>query len=210
MLLDAPKLPGGRFVGMETAPVTPWPHQEVVARRLIESWPYSYLLCDEVGLGKTIEAGLVIRSLWLSGITRRVLIAAPAGLAIQWQREMDDKFFMPFARTQGGMKKGHAYLLPRERFVADDNLFSPPLNIISTGLVVRPPYRGELEQADPFDIILLDEAHYARRSNPTLGMTAEPRYNKLFSVVSNIFKNKTRALYLGNSNTHAIRPGGGV
>ena len=206
MLLDAPKLPGGRFVGMETAPVTPWPHQEVVARRLIESWPYSYLLCDEVGLGKTIEAGLVIRSLWLSGITRRVLIAAPAGLAIQWQREMDDKFFLPFARTQGGMKKGHAYLLPRERFVADDNLFSPPLNIISTGLVVRPPYRGELEQADPFDIILLDEAHYARRSNPTMGMAAEPRYNKLFSVVSNIFKKKTRALYLATATPMQLDP----
>jgi hypothetical protein len=61
LLRDGPKLPGGRYVGMETAPIMPWPHQAVVARRLIATWPYSYLLCDEVGLGKTIEAGLAIR-----------------------------------------------------------------------------------------------------------------------------------------------------
>ena len=65
LLRDGPRLPGGRYVGMETAPIVPWPHQAVVARRLIDTWPYSYLLCDEVGLGKTIEAGLAIRSpLW--------------------------------------------------------------------------------------------------------------------------------------------------
>src|SRR5690606_21682691 len=60
LIKDAPFLPGGRYVGLETAPVDPWPHQRVVARRLIETWPYSHLLCDEVGLGKTIEAGLAM------------------------------------------------------------------------------------------------------------------------------------------------------
>ena len=67
VLHDAPKMPGGIYIGMYSAPVKPWPHQEMVSRRLIESWPYSYLLCDEVGLGKTIEAALAIRSLVLSG-----------------------------------------------------------------------------------------------------------------------------------------------
>ena len=63
LLRDGPLLPNGHYVGMVTAPVEPWPHQTVVAKRLIDTWPYSYLLCDEVGLGKTIEAGLAIRSL---------------------------------------------------------------------------------------------------------------------------------------------------
>src|SRR5690606_21352972 len=58
VLREGPRMPGGRYVGMETAPAEPWPHQKVVVRRLVETWPYSYLLCDEVGLGKTIEAGL--------------------------------------------------------------------------------------------------------------------------------------------------------
>lgn len=47
LLRDGPKLPGRRYVGMETAPITPWPHQAVVARRLITTWPYSYLLCED-------------------------------------------------------------------------------------------------------------------------------------------------------------------
>ncbi|MBW1804754.1 MAG: helicase, partial [Deltaproteobacteria bacterium] len=102
LIKDGPHLPGGRFVGMETAPVKPWPHQVVVARRLVETWPYSYLLCDEVGLGKTIEAGLAIRSLYLSGLVKRVLIAPPASLTRQWHREMESKFFLPFARILSG------------------------------------------------------------------------------------------------------------
>ena len=53
VLKDAPKMPNGIYVGMYSAPVAPWPHQEIVARRLIESYPYSYMMCDEVGLGKT-------------------------------------------------------------------------------------------------------------------------------------------------------------
>lgn len=63
LLRLAPLLPGGEFVGMESAPITPWPHQRFVARRLIDSYPDNHLLCDEVGLGKTIEAGLAFRSL---------------------------------------------------------------------------------------------------------------------------------------------------
>lgn len=75
LIKDGPRLPCGRFAGMETAPVKPWPHQEIVARRLVETWPYSFLLCDEVGLGKTIEAGLAMRSLYLSGLAKRILIS---------------------------------------------------------------------------------------------------------------------------------------
>ena len=163
-------------------------------------------MCDEVGLGKTIEAGLVIRSLWLSGIVSRVLIASPAGLATQWQREMADKFLLPFAKTQGGTKKGHGYLLPGEHFIESDSLYSPPLNIISTGLVTRSSNRPDLNRTPLFDIILLDEAHYARRSNPTLGMSAEPRYNRLLSIVSDVFKHKTRALYLATATPMQLDP----
>jgi hypothetical protein len=80
LLRDGPRLPNGEYVGMVTAPVDPWPHQAVVAKRLIDTWPASWLLCDEVGLGKTIEAGLAIRGLWLAGLARRILIAPPASL----------------------------------------------------------------------------------------------------------------------------------
>src|SRR5205085_9538416 len=52
------------------------------------------LLADEVGLGKTIEAGLVISQRWAEG-KRRILIIAPSNLRKQWHQEMNEKFFIP-------------------------------------------------------------------------------------------------------------------
>jgi hypothetical protein len=130
-------MPNGRLVGMVTAPVEPWPHQAVVARRLIESWPYSFLLCDEVGLGKTIEAGLALRSLILSGLARRVLIAPPASLAKQWNNELKDKFYLPFARALNGAQPRHKVIHPTERQFPSKSVFAPDLAIVSTGLVRR-------------------------------------------------------------------------
>ncbi|MBU4233535.1 MAG: SNF2-related protein [Desulfobacterales bacterium] len=179
LIKDGPRLPGGIFVGMETAPVKPWPHQEVVARRVIATWPFSYLLCDEVGLGKTIEAGLIIRSLYLSGLIKRVLIAAPASLTKQWQREMATKFLLPFARTTGGAHPTHEYLLPLEYQETSGSLFSPELNILSTGLLTRQDREADLAATGNFDLTLVDEAHYIRRQNPTQGTRAEPRFTKL-------------------------------
>ena len=127
LLRDGPHLPGGRYVGLETAPITPWPHQAIVARRLIATWPYSYLLCDEVGLGKTIEAGLAIRSLYLAGLARRVLICAPASLTQQWQREMATKFFLPFGLAATGASLRHTYLLPVPDERPAASLYEPPL-----------------------------------------------------------------------------------
>jgi hypothetical protein len=169
LLRDGPKLPGGRYVGLETAPITPWPHQTVVARRLIATWPYSYLLCDEVGLGKTIEAGLAIRSLYLSGLTRRVLICAPASLTRQWQREMASRFFLPFGRALGGSPSRHEYLLPAPEERPAHSIYFPALVIVSTGLLERRDRRTDLDRMAAVDITLVDEAHDARRKNPTQG-----------------------------------------
>jgi hypothetical protein len=156
VIKSGPHMPGGRFVGMYTAPVAPWPHQEVVARRLVETWPYSYLLCDEVGLGKTIEAGLAIRSLLLCGLTKRVLISPPAALTRQWQREMASKFLLPFKRALTGAAARHEIIFPVEEVLAADNLFAPDLSIVSTGIVSRKERQNELKTAPAFDIALVE------------------------------------------------------
>lgn len=201
LIKDGPRLPGGRFVGMETAPVVPWPHQEVVARRLIESWPYSYLLCDEVGLGKTIEAGLAIRSLVLAGLAKRVLIASPASLAAQWQREMASKFLLSFGRAQTGSPLRHEYIFPEPDVVPGKSLYTPDLAIVSTGLMARQDRRRELASAARFDIALVDEAHYARRQNPTSADSrrAEPRFGRLYSTIRDELRPRTAALWLATA-----------
>jgi superfamily II DNA or RNA helicase len=68
--------------------VTPLPHQLYALNRAMSRDRIRYLLADEVGLGKTIEAGLILRELKLRGMVRRVLVVAPKGLVRQWQAEM--------------------------------------------------------------------------------------------------------------------------
>ncbi|MEW8538074.1 MAG: helicase-related protein [Candidatus Thiodiazotropha endolucinida] len=68
--------------------VVPLPHQLYALNRAMSQDRIRYLLADEVGLGKTIEAGLILRELKLRGMVRRVLVVAPKGLVRQWQAEM--------------------------------------------------------------------------------------------------------------------------
>ena len=205
ILRDAPRMPNGRLVGMVTAPVEPWPHQAVVARRLIESWPYSFLLCDEVGLGKTIEAGLALRSLILSGLARRVLIAPPASLAKQWHNELKDKFYLPFARALNGAQPRHEVIHPTERQFPSKSVFAPDLAIVSTGLVRRKERRKELTSHD-WDIALVDEAHYAGRKNATNGTTVQPRYGELYRAVAEGLRPNTKALWLATATPMQLDP----
>ena len=199
LIKDAPRLPGGKYIGMETATVEPWPHQRIVARRLIESWPYSFLLCDEVGLGKTIESGLAMRSLYLSGYLKRILIAAPAHLTAQWQREMAEKFFLPFARALSGIGVQHAWLLPFRQVAQAESLYEHPLTIVSTQLMVRSGRREQLEHTHGFELALLDEAQCARRANPTEGTAGHPHYNQLYAVTEKLVRPKSRSLWLATA-----------
>lgn len=68
--------------------VVPLPHQLYALNRAMSRDRIRYLFADEVGLGKTIEAGLVLRELKLRGMARRILVVAPKGLIRQWQAEM--------------------------------------------------------------------------------------------------------------------------
>ena len=68
--------------------VVPLPHQLYALNRAMSRDRIRYLLADEVGLGKTIEAGLILRELKLRGMVKRVLVVSPKGLVRQWQAEM--------------------------------------------------------------------------------------------------------------------------
>jgi superfamily II DNA or RNA helicase len=81
--------------------VIPLPHQLHALARAIAGDRIRYLLADEVGLGKTIEAGLVLRELKLRGLIRRTLVVAPKGLATQWVSEMRTHFNEDFQLILG-------------------------------------------------------------------------------------------------------------
>lgn len=81
--------------------VIPLPHQIHALSRAISGDRVRYMLADEVGLGKTIEAGLVMRELKLRGLVRRTLVVSPKGIATQWVAEMQTHFNEQFQLVLG-------------------------------------------------------------------------------------------------------------
>ena len=80
------------FLSPLVSKVLPLPHQFRVLRKVMEQHPVRMMCADEVGLGKTIEAGLVLKELKLRGLAERVLVMAPKSLLLQWMSEMETLF----------------------------------------------------------------------------------------------------------------------
>ncbi|MFC6616108.1 DEAD/DEAH box helicase [Halopenitus salinus] len=88
----AGRTPGGIHLAEEISTVTPWPHQRTISDTAVSIYPNNLLFCDEVGLGKTIEAGLTLSRLMQVGEAEQALFLVPAGLVQQWQNELLDRF----------------------------------------------------------------------------------------------------------------------
>ncbi|MBD2425527.1 helicase [Phormidium sp. FACHB-1136] len=80
--------------GLFSANITLYPHQVEVVRRVLEDPIQRYLLADEVGLGKTIEAGSILRQFLLDNPTGKALVIVPRSLQEQWRKELADKFYL--------------------------------------------------------------------------------------------------------------------
>jgi hypothetical protein len=161
----ASDLPGAERVGEGTSAVTPWPHQQRAFQRLWQQWPPRLLIADEVGLGKTVQAGLLLRQAWLSGRARRMLVMAPASVLQQWQRELREKFGLDWPIYSGKSldwqstcfrPKGKSQLVSRDVWTAE------PFALVSSHLMRRRDRHKDLLEAEPYDLVVLDEAHHAR------------------------------------------------
>ena len=86
----------GGFLSALASGIIPLPHQLHVLNRTMETNNIRYILADEVGLGKTIEAGMIIKELKSRGLVQRVLVVCPTGLVTQWATEMQEKFHEKF------------------------------------------------------------------------------------------------------------------
>src|SRR5689334_14358909 len=85
-----------RLITLDANTIKELPHQIDVARNVLRHMGGRAILADEVGLGKTIEAGIILKELTVRGLARRVLILTPASLVTQWQGELESKFFERF------------------------------------------------------------------------------------------------------------------
>jgi len=90
------------FLAPLVSKVLPLPHQFRVLRKALAHFPVRMLLADEVGMGKTVEAGLILKELKLRGLVERTLVLAPKSLLLQWLVEMETLFGETFPMLFGG------------------------------------------------------------------------------------------------------------
>lgn len=162
------------IAALSSARIEPELHQVFVAHRVVSKLAPRMILSDEVGLGKTIEAGLVLKELRARGLVRRVLACVPASLQLQWQRELASKFNERFEIIDGAAAKH----LGR----GGANPFKVPDNVIcSHSFAIRPPRTDQIAES-PWDLVIFDEAHRVRRSQQ--GGTARP--TKLYELAEEL------------------------
>ena len=149
--------------------IIPLPHQLHVLERALETRNIRYILADEVGLGKTIEAGMIIKELKARGLITRILVVCPTGLVSQWSVEMQEKFHEKFQ-----------VILPSDfdtirRLTDNDDVYGQFDQVISPMDSIKPvekhagwsderveKYNQERIEAiinSGWDLIIIDEAH---------------------------------------------------
>ncbi|MBS2966833.1 DEAD/DEAH box helicase [Actinocrinis puniceicyclus] len=155
----------------------PFDYQRQTATIVLRRMRGRAVLADEVGLGKTIEAGLILSELRMRGLADRTLVITPAGLVEQWREELERKFALPTADTAAFTAQGLGSDLP--------------IVVASLAAARRDPLRSLLT-AEPWDAVVGDEAHRLRNPRSASGklarqltsrylllLTATPVENKL-------------------------------
>ncbi|MGM9927343.1 MAG: DEAD/DEAH box helicase [Bacillus sp. (in: firmicutes)] len=160
----------------------PLPHQLEVAKQVVENMNGKAILADEVGLGKTIEAGLILKEYMIRGLVKKALILVPASLVSQWAYELNSKFFIPA-------------VVQRKSYAWD----SWDVIVSSIDTAKRLPHRDIIYNQN-YDLIIIDEAHKLKNNKTKnyefvqnlkkkfcLLLTATPIQNKvdeIFHLVS--------------------------
>ena len=125
-------------------------YQVETVRKVLKQFHGRVLLADEVGLGKTVEAGMVLKEYLLRGMAERVLMLVPASLVGQWQEELDTKFDISCVTTHDSLVREDP-----------DRFWSAPRIVASLALARRREHAERL-LAQSFDLVIVDEAHHLR------------------------------------------------
>ena len=152
------------LMGLTGGRVSLIPHQLYIADEVGNRFAPRVLLADEVGLGKTIEAGLIIHQQLVSGRAKRILIIVPESLMHQWLVEMLRRFNLKFS------------IFDHDRCVEtagddDNNPFSTEqLVLVNLGFVTKNPEWYEALISEDWDLMVVDEAHHLnwQQDNPSM------------------------------------------
>jgi SNF2 family DNA or RNA helicase len=128
-------------------------YQVETVKKVLKYFHGRVLLCDEVGLGKTIEAGMLMKEYLLRGMIKKILILTPTPLVSQWQEEMAQKFAIAFATTDDPL------------FSADPERFWQGSFIIASINTAKSSKHFQRVTGTFYDLVVVDEAHHLKNRN---------------------------------------------
>ncbi len=154
------------------------PHQLYIASEVASRYAPRVMLADEVGLGKTIEAGLILQQQLVSGLASRVLIIVPEALINQWLVEMLRRFSLHFS-IYDEERCGEILEAMAEDPTSERNPFlEDQLVLTSVDLFHRQPQWYEFAINGEWDLCIVDEAHHLRDESVPSAATQDPRRRK--------------------------------
>lgn len=146
--------------------IDPLPHQVHLVHHILNSGNFNWLIADDVGLGKTIETGMLIRALKYRGRADRILLVTPAGLTKQWQEEMRYKFDLDAFRIFGDQFS----IEEAREWKMYDHV------IASVDRLKDEKHLSILMQEGYWDLVIFDEAHRLSRRQYGMKLESSERY----------------------------------
>ncbi len=185
--------PQGQYAAFVAGRISPEPYQFAPLARLLAGPRRGLLIADDVGLGKTIEAGICLLELIVRGVGRRVLLVVPPGLIPQWLDEMWEKFGLQFEPIE------NSAALDRAQTAVSEGLqpwaYFDRVITSTEYLKRRDVHAAAL--AHPWDVIVVDEAHYLAES----GTPANP-YTTARTRLGPKLREASRTLILLTATPH--------
>jgi SNF2 family DNA or RNA helicase len=171
------------FLSQSALRFEPFDYQVRAAQTALRRMRGRAILADEVGLGKTIEAGLVLAELRMRGLATRTLVITPAGLVAQWQEELERKFGLPTVVAQ------------RNGWGDEDDHAEHAVVLASLASARRDPLKSTVVAHD-WDAVVIDEAHRVRAPATASGKLArELRTRYLLLLTATPVENRLQDLY---------------
>jgi len=171
--------------------IDPLPHQIHLVHHILSSGHLNWLIADDVGLGKTIETGMLLKALEQRGQAKRVLLITPAGLTNQWKEELHHKFGLSEFRVYG------------ENFnIEEDREWKMYDHVIgSIDKLKDDKHFDKLLRAEPWDLVIFDEAHRLSRRQYGMKFDSSQRFH-----LANRLRERTKAMILLSATPHQGKP----
>jgi superfamily II DNA or RNA helicase len=172
------------FLSLQRSAVIPYNYQLVPLVLALEKPKTRILIADDVGLGKTIEAGLIISELMQRGKVKRILILTPANLKEQWQEAMEYFFHMESKIISSLSRKEYEKQLP-----AGANPWQYFQVVIASIDYAKAPEVKHLIQEQPWDLLLVDEVHLCARPHATYRASKQMKRYELIRDLGKLIPN---------------------